>query len=81
VESSVEDVPIAIMTKRYGGAIYVFSVGMRNSATEGNFQVRDVPAEATAEVIGEERSISVKDGRFQDDFAAYDVHLYRIQGN
>ncbi len=81
VESSAEDVPIAIMTKRHGGATYVFAVGMRNGATKGNFQVSNVPEGATAEVIGEGRSISVEDGRFQDDFAAYDVHLYRIQGN
>jgi hypothetical protein len=31
--------------------------------------------------MGEGRSIRVKDGKFQDDFAAYDVHLYRIQGD
>jgi hypothetical protein len=30
------------------------------------------------EVIGEDRRIEAHDGTFDDTFAAYDVHLYRI---
>ncbi|MFC1714466.1 hypothetical protein ACFL6S_12430 [Candidatus Poribacteria bacterium] len=79
VESSSEEVPIALMTKRYGDATYVFAVGMRNAPTKGSFMVQELPGTAEAEVIGEGRSISVRDGKFEDDFEPYDVHLYRIQ--
>jgi len=79
VESSSEDVPIALMTKNHDGATYVFAVGMRNGPTRGSFEVKGLPESAAAEVIGEGRSIDVKNGRFQDDFKAYDVHLYKIR--
>ena len=64
--------------KRHGGSSYVLAVGMRNAPAEGTFEVRDLPGNQTAEVIGEGRTIAVRDGRFHDDFAPYDVHLYRI---
>jgi hypothetical protein len=34
---------------------------------------------STAQVIGEDRTIKIKDGKFEDDFKAYDVHIYRIE--
>ena len=67
------------MVKRHGGATYVFSVGMRNGPAKGTFHVEDLPEASTAEVIGEDRSIDVKNGSFEDEFQAYDVHLYRIK--
>ena len=79
VKSSAEEVPIALMMKRHGDAIYVFAVGMRNASTKGWFHVRGLPEAATAEVMGEGRSIHVKNGSFEDDFKAYDVHLYKIR--
>jgi hypothetical protein len=78
VESSSEEVPIALTVKRYGGATYVFAVGMNNAPAKGLLDVRDLPEQATAEVMGEGRSIHVMNGKFEDDFKAYDVHLYRI---
>ena len=77
--SSNADVPIAAMTKRHEGATYVFSVAMRDGQTTGTFVVPDAPAAAMAEVLGEERRIPVRNGQFEDTFAPYDVHLYRIQ--
>ena len=71
--------PIAVRVKRHGGATYVFAVGMRNAPTRGSFTVRGLPKAATAEVIGEERRIAVRDGHFEDGFAPYAVHLYRIR--
>ena len=79
VGSSVEEVPIALMVKRYGDATYVFAVGMRNAPAMGLFEVRGLPETAKAEVIGEGRSTEVRDGKFEDSFNAYDVHLYKIQ--
>ena len=36
------------------------------------------PATASAEVLGETRSVSVTGGVFSDSFASYGIHLYRI---
>lgn len=80
VQSSLAEVPIAAMTKRYQGATYVFAVGMRNDAVEGSFTVPGLPATAEAEVLGENRTLPVTGGRFNDSFAPYAVHLYRIGG-
>lgn len=77
--SSSAQVPIALMVKRHEGATYLFAVGMRNGPTRGTFEVRGLPKEATAEVIGEGRRLAVQEGRFEDDFRPYDVHLYRIR--
>ena len=79
VRSSAKDVPIDALVKRLDGSTYVFSVGMRNAPARGSFEVRDLPESATAEVLGEDRTIAVKSGKFDDDFAPYAVHLYRIR--
>ena len=78
VRSAVEEVPIDLMVKHHGGAIYVFAVAMRMGDTHGDFEISGMTGHATAEVIGEKRSIKVVDGYFEDRFETYDVHLYRI---
>jgi hypothetical protein len=77
--SSNPAVPIAAMAKRYGGATYVFAVGMRDGQTTGTFKVSDLPQAASAEVLGEGRTVPLRDGALEDGFAPYDVHLYRIR--
>jgi hypothetical protein len=52
---------------------------MRNAPAHGFFTVRGIRGTPTAEVLGEKRSIPVRDGRFEDEFQPYDVHLYRIR--
>jgi hypothetical protein len=52
---------------------------MRDGATTARFRVEGLPAKASAEVIGGERSIPVKGGAFEDSFGPWGVHLYRIQ--
>jgi hypothetical protein len=79
VHSSSEQVPIDLMVKREGKTLYLFTVGMRNGATEGEFTLKGVPETANAEVLGESRTIPIKNGKFTDSFQPYDVHLYRIQ--
>jgi len=79
VKSSAAEVPIDLMVKQQQGATYVFAVGMRNGPTRGSFEVRGLPAKATAEVLGEGRSIPVVGGKFEDDFQPYDAHIYRIR--
>ena len=66
------------LLKRHQGKTYLFAVEMRGTSTRASFNLRDFPPEATAEVLGEGRSIPVLDGVFDDDFPAYGVHLYRL---
>jgi hypothetical protein len=78
VESAAADVPIAGLMKRLGDWVYLFTVNMRNRPTRGTFTLREAPAGAAAEALGESRSISIAGGKFADDFKPYEVHLYRI---
>jgi hypothetical protein len=79
VTSDVAEAPVAVMGKRHGGATYVFAVGTRGKATGAAFALGGVK-DATAEVIGEGRTVAVTDGKFRDEFAGYGVHLYRVAG-
>jgi hypothetical protein len=79
VQSSSAEVPIAAMVKRWGGTTYLFTVGMRNGPTTGTFTLRGLPASATATVRGENRRLPIRNGRFEDRFDPYDVHLYEIR--
>jgi hypothetical protein len=81
VRSSDPEVPIDLMVKQRPGAIYLFAVGMRNRAARGSFEVRGLPPSATAQVLGENRAVTIRDGQFDDDFAAYGVHIYTINAS
>src|SRR5262245_6477892 len=78
VESSVKKVPVEAMLKRRGGVVYVFAVGMRSAETSADFRVAGLRGRARAEVLGENRSLEVREGAFRDSFQPWDVHLYRI---
>ena len=73
-----EDGSIKAMVKRYSGTTYVFTVNMANKPASGSFHLRDLPASATATVLGESRQVSLKEGKLSDDFSPYGVHLYRL---
>jgi hypothetical protein len=80
VTSSNSKVPVDIMVKKYRKATYLFAVGMRKGKkTEGSFTVKGLPKKATAEVLGEDRTIEVTGGKFKDTFTPYQVHLYKIK--
>ncbi|MGD1002720.1 MAG: hypothetical protein ABSA67_18685 [Candidatus Brocadiia bacterium] len=79
VESSNKDVPVATMVKKQGGATYVFAVAMKPGAAEATFTLDALPAGAQVEVLGEGRKIEPAEGKFQDHFGDWDVHLYRIR--
>ena len=70
--------PIAAMTKADRGATYVFAVSPSADEATGTFNVPGVAADAAVTVIGESRTLRAAGGKFQDRFAAWDVHLYRI---
>jgi len=78
IASSDPEAPVAAMCKRYEGMTYVFVVNMRNQPTTATIEWLDSPRSATAEVIGEGRTVSFREGRLQDDFTPYAVHLYRV---
>jgi hypothetical protein len=77
VLSSDPRVPIDWVVKRHGGATYLFAVGMRDGEARATIALPG-RASSTAEVLGEGRTIPIVDGTFQDGFAPYAVHLYRI---
>ena len=78
VTSSAASIPVDVLLKRYNGASYLFAAEMREGSTTATFTLRDFPATASAEVLGETRSVSVTGGVFSDSFASYGIHLYRI---
>jgi hypothetical protein len=78
VSSSDAAIPVDTLLKRHAGATYLFATAMRGGSTRATFHLQRFPAMANAEVLGEDRSISVANGAFEDDFASYGVHLYRL---
>ena len=71
--------PVAAVGKRQGRDIYIFAVGMQNAPVRTAFALTRAGSRAVAEVIGESRTIAIRDGRFEDAFEPYQVHLYRIR--
>lgn len=78
VESAVVEVPVEAMVKRRGNDLYVFAVAMRSGETNATVTMPDGLKARSVEVLGENRTLVVQDGQFQDAFKAWDVHLYRV---
>ena len=78
VASSNPAVPVATMVKRQGGAVYLFAVTMREGQTHARFAVQGLSGPKSVEVLGEQRTVDLKDGVFEDDFPSWGVHLYRM---
>jgi len=76
VASSASAVPVEAVVKRQDGATYVFAVAMRDGATTATFTVAGLTGRATAEVLGENRSVEARGGVFRDEFRPWEVHLY-----
>ncbi len=81
VTSENHAVPIAIMLKQHEDAAYLFAVGMRGGATRSTFKIKGVKGERAVEVLGENRTVPMKEGLFQDGFQAWDAHIYRFPVN
>jgi hypothetical protein len=77
VVTTPADVPVAAVFKRHAGGMNVFAVAMRPAAVKAVFKV-PAPTVTKAEVLGENRSIKVTGGQFEDTFEPYAVHLYRL---
>ncbi len=70
---------VSAVGKRQGRNSYVFAVGMVNAPTRVAFALPRARPGAVAEAIGENRTIPITDGKFEDAFGPYQVHLYRIR--
>lgn len=79
VKTTPGDSPIAFMVKRHAGETYLFTVAMRDAEVKGSFELPGLPTTATADVLGEGRSITASNGKFTDVFPGYGVHLYTIR--
>ena len=73
------ETPIATLEKVYENKIYIFAVAMQNYPSAVRITA-DGLHDATARVIGENRSLTVSRGTFEDQFEGYGVHLYEIEG-
>jgi hypothetical protein len=67
------------MAKQKDGALYLFAAGMRGGKTKATFRVRNLSGERRVEVLDENRTVVAMDGAFTDEFAPWEVHLYRVE--
>ncbi len=70
--------PVATMVKKHKGATYLFAVRMEDQPAKATFQLKGISPAATAEVLGEQRTLRATNGRLADKFGPYEVHLYKI---
>jgi hypothetical protein len=78
VASSDKEVPVSTLCKRHDGATYLFAVSERGTPTEATFTLPGLKGASKVEVLGENRTIDAKDGRFTDRFDGYAFHHYRV---
>jgi len=78
VESSSVETPVEILVKRDANNLYMFAVGMRPGTTTATFTLPASLHASTVQALGENRTLSIDRGQFQDKFEPWGVHLYRI---
>jgi hypothetical protein len=69
------DVPVATMVKPSGGATYLFATGMRDGATKAAFTLAGAEGNNAVQVLGENRTLTARNGSFSDHFDSWTVHL------
>jgi hypothetical protein len=79
IRSTNTAAPIATMVKLHDGFTYIFAVAMRPLETQAEFTLKQFAGSEAVEVLGENRTVTVKDGKFTDHFGPWDVHLYRVK--
>lgn len=79
IRSTNTAAPIAVLVKQAGGFKYVFAVAMRPLETNVEFTLKNLSTSDTVEVIGENRSLPMSEGKFSDQFGPWAVHLYRVR--
>jgi hypothetical protein len=78
VTSSNPDVPVDAVLKWGPMGTYIFVVAMRDGDTHVTFDLGG-PTMGRVHVLGENRTLGFGEGKFSDDFAGYDVHLYKLE--
>jgi hypothetical protein len=78
--SATPAVPIASMCKQLDGATYVFAACLRDEPARATIELLNIKSADDVQVLGENRSIPLRNNRFEDDFTPYAVHLYRVEG-
>lgn len=73
------DAPVEAVAKRHAGWTYVIAAGMRNRPARPVFQVKGLRGERRVEVVDENRTLTMRDGRFEDSFAPHASHVYRVR--
>lgn len=77
--ASSPDIDAAV--KVHSGDLYVLAGTTGSAAPQATFSLQ-CTRDGDAEVVGEDRSVTVRNGRFTDSFAgADDVHIYKLSGN
>ena len=79
IQSANTAAPIATMVKQVGGFTYIFAVAMRPLETKAEFTLKQFSGSETVEVLGENHTVAVKEGKFTVQFGPWDVHLYRVK--
>jgi hypothetical protein len=64
--------------KANGSDLYIFSAIADAGIASAAFTVNGMSGNGVATVIGESRTLDIAAGKFSDDFAENDVHLYEI---
>jgi hypothetical protein len=71
------DSTIATLVKEYQEKLFVFAVNMKNSTAKARFAF-DGSDQKSVTVIGENRSLPMTQGIFEDAFEGYGVHIYEF---
>ncbi|MFW6145988.1 MAG: hypothetical protein ACOC7R_01490 [Planctomycetota bacterium] len=74
-------VPVKATFRSHDGYVYIFAAAMRHGRSVARFTVYGIDEGAEVEVIGEDRTLRCDGRAFQDTFANWDVHLYKIKAD
>jgi hypothetical protein len=75
------DIPVSCLVKRGKEGLYLFTVGMRNGSTTIRLAIQDRSTYSKAEVVGENRTLTINHGSFEDHFSPWEVHLYLLENH
>jgi len=76
--SATSDTPdVRVAARELNGALYMIAVNMSASPVTANIHLLSL-GERTAEVFGEERSVTAQGDSLVDQFAPLDVHIYVV---
>ena len=73
-------VEIAVMAKREQAQTYIFAANMEKRRSKVRFAIPE-RREGRVTVVHEDRSIPMSEGAFEDAFAPYGIHIYRLSGD